>query len=242
MICFECGDYGMDLPNGCPKCGKKKENSIELDSFKQPEKFITKCQFNLIPDEYIGIKWDKNYLLVDHEDLENNINFGRYLEQCQKFHEIFENGQIVNKSFYIYSPPSFGKDILAFSCMQFAQKVGRTVAPFLDTMDVKRLLVLGAENPKYKILGRIDYDSYLTSEVVFVTVTKTTYLKEAYTTILELLSKRSRLGLPTYIVSEYSIEDLSKDSPDFSRNKFLNVSVNVNSLKYPAVVGFNSVR
>lgn len=240
MICSVCGDYG--LPDGCPDCGKTDSPSIELKEFKKPEKFITRCEFNLIPHEYIGIKWDKNYLIADHEDLVNNIGFQRFIDQCSKFHQVFENGQIVNMSFYFYAPPGFGKDVLAFSCMQFAQKVGRKVAPFLDTTDVKRLLILGAENPTYKVLGRIDYDSYLSSEVLFVTVTKTTYLKEAYMTLVELLSKRSRLGLPTYILSEYSVEDLTKDSVGYSKLKFMNDSLNVNELKYPAIAGFNSLR
>lgn len=240
MICEVCGDYGM--PNGCPKCGKDDAPSIDLNEFKKPEKFITRCEFKLIPHEYIGIKWDKSYLLVDHEDLEKNVSFLRFVEQCEKFHDIFANGQLVNKSIYFYAPPGFGKDVLAFSCMQFAEKCGRTVAPFLDTTDVKRLLILGAENPKYKVLGRIDYDSYLSSEVLFVTVTKTTYLKEAYTTLIELLSKRSRLGLPTYILSEYGVGDLTKDAVGYSKNKFLNASVNVNELKYPAIIGFNNLK
>lgn len=236
MICEICGDYGQ--PDGCPKCGKDSTPSIDLAEFKKPEKFITRCEFKLIPHEYIGLKWDKNFLMVDHEDLENNNSFLRFLDQCEKFHSIFENGQLVNKSFFIYSPSGFGKDVLAFSCMQFADKVGRTVAPFLDTTDVKRLLVLGAENPNYKVLGRIDYDSYLSSEVLFVTVTKTRYLKEAYITLVELMSKRSRLGLPTYVLSEYGIEDLTKDVEGPSKHAWLKPSVRINELKYPAIIGF----
>lgn len=241
-ICLECGGYGKEDPNGCPKCGVKSRNKIEVTQMKNPKVFIDKCEWNLIPEEYIGNEWDKNCLLVAHDKHENNPNFLKFLAMCEKFHTAFKNGKLVNKSIYFYAPPSFGKDFLAFSCMQYAERSGYKVAPFLDTIDVKRLLILGAENPKYKILGKIDYDKYLTSDVVFVSVTKTRYLSEAYETLLELLSKRSRLGLPTYILSEYSIEDLSKFSVnDFNKNKFLKVSVHVNELKYPAVIGFNAL-
>lgn len=241
-ICLECGGYGKDTDEGCPKCGKKSRNNIDLTQMKKPRSFINKCGWNLIPEEYIGTEWDKNCLLVAHEKFENNPNFRRFLDQCEKFHEIFKNGKLVNKSILFYAPPSFGKDFLAFSCMQLASNVGLKVAPFLDTSDIKRLLILGSERPTYKVLGRIDYDEYMTSDVVFVSVTKTRYISEAYETLLDLLSKRSRLGLPTYILSEYSLEDLSKDNPnEFNRNKFARVSVHVNELKYPAVIGFNAL-
>lgn len=238
--CYECGGYGKT--GGCPKCGKDDSPTIDLEEVKQPEKFISKCEWNLIPQEYIGIEWQRQYLEVDHEAHLANPNFRAFLDQCEKFHNVFKNGKLVNKSVLFFAPPVFGKDFLAFSCMQYADKAGFRVAPFLDTTDVKRLLILGGENPKYKILGRIDYDKYLTSEVVFVTVTKTPYIEEAYETILELLSKRSRLGLPTYILSEYSEEELSKRHYNkFNRNKFSNVSVRINELKYPAVIGFNAL-
>lgn len=240
-ICFECGGYGKE-GDGCPKCGKKSRNSLDVVQMKNPKAFIKKCQWNLIPEEYIGVEWDKHCLLVYHEKYEHDVNFKRFLEQCEKFQSIFKNGKLVNKSVLFYAPPSFGKDFLAFSCMQLASNAGLKVAPFLDTADVKRLLILSAERPDYKVLGRIDYDEYITSDVVFVSVTKTRYVAEAYETLLELLSKRSRLGLPTYILSEYSLEDLSNSNPNkFNRNKFINVSIHVNELKYPAVIGFNTI-
>lgn len=237
-ICMTCGGYGFE--GGCKDCGKDSTPSIELAEITSPEKFVRKCEWNLIPHEYIGLKWDKAYLEAEYGDKVKNLNVARYLDQCHKFHEVFMNGKILNKSFYFFAPPRFGKDILAFSCMQFAQKNGLSVAPYLDTMDVKRLMVLGAENPKYKILGRINYDDYITSDVLFVTVTKTSYLKESYFTILELLSKRSRYGLPTYFMSEYSIEDLTRDCPDVFKDKLLKESIHVNELKYPCIAGFNN--
>ena len=237
IICTMCGGYGK--PGGCDKCGKDSNPSIELSKQKLPEKFIDSCRWNLIPDEYIGIDWGKGYLLSSYEEYENDVNFKLFLDQCEKFHEIFKNGKRVNKSFFLCAPPEFGKDTLAFSCMQYAKKNGFTVAPFLDTTDVKRLLILGGERPEYKVLNRVNFDDYVTSEVVFVSVTKTQYVKEAYITILELLSKRSRLGLPTYIMSEYPLDVLTKDTPNkFNVNKFKKATVRVNEMKNPAVVEF----
>lgn len=235
--CIKCGNYG--LPGGCPNCGKDSTKKLELRTMTNVNKFIKKCEYSLIPEEYIGIEWKAEHLMSDHDSLIDDPSFTRFLNQCKKLHDSFVNNSIINKSVYIFSPPLFGKEILAFSCMQHAMANGLTVAPYLDTIDVKRLLVLGAERPEYKIYGRIDYDRYLTSDVVFVSVTHTSYLNEAYQTLLELISKRSRLGKTTHIISECSLEDLTKQSPKHLKTRWENVSsLGINQLKYPVVIGY----
>lgn len=235
--CTVCGDYGKD--GGCPKCGRDSDKPIDLGTIKNVDRFISKCEYNLVPQEYIGIEWKREYLEAEHENLSKNINFKAFLDRLDKFHNSFKIGNPINKSVFIFSPPRFGKERLAFSCMQLAISKGLKVAPYLDTLDLKRLIVLGGENPKYKLYGRIDYDKYITADVLFVSVTHTRYLSEAYGILVELCTKRSRLGLPTYIISEYSIEELTSNTNEYIANKWKDVSsLNINELKYPVVIGF----
>lgn len=236
-VCISCGDYGKD--GGCPKCGKDSSTPIDLGTISNVDKFINKCEFSLIPEKYIGIEWQREFLESDHDDLCSNISFRRFLDFCTKFHESFKLGIPTNKSTYIFAPPRFGKEWLAFSCMQMALSKGLKVAPYLDTLDLKRLIILGGENPSYKLYGRIDYDKYIVSDVLFVSVTHTRYFKEAYGILVELMTKRSRLGLPTYVISEYSIEELTEGSNKYVSGKWTDSSaLGLNEMKYPVVAGF----
>ncbi len=59
------------------------------------------------------------------------------------------------------------------------------VAPLLDNLEVKRLLVLAAEAPAEIVLG-IPYEEYVNADVVFITITK----KQHIVTALIRLYKR----------------------------------------------------
>jgi len=236
-VCSICGDYGIE--GGCPSCHKDSSTPIDLSVVKNVDSFINKCEWSLVPQEYIGVEWRREFLESEYDSLSSNGNFKRFLESCNKFHQSFKSGNPVNKSVFIFAPPRFGKERLAFSCMQMAINKGLKVAPYLDTLDLKRLIILGGENPSYKLYGRIDYDKYITSDVLFVSVTHTRYFKEAYGILVELITKRSRLGHPTYVISEYSLEELTSSSNKYVSNRWTEVSsLGLNELKYPVVIGF----
>ena len=165
--CLDCGDYGKPGEEGCPRCHKRSDTPIALDTVQNVDRFIDKCEYSLVPQQYIGIEWNRSFLESEHDELSNNKNFNRFLDSCTKFHESFKNGNPMNKSVYIFAPPRFGKEKLAFSCMQLSLNNGLTVAPYLDTLDLKRLIILGGENPSYRLYGRIDYDKYVVSDVLF---------------------------------------------------------------------------
>ena len=161
------------------------------------------------------------------------------LSGCEKLHESFVNGNPIAKSVYLFAPPRFGKEYLVFSCMQLALSHGLSVAPYLDTIELKRLLVLGGENPKYKLYGKINYDDYMISDVVFVRVTNTSYIRDSYNNLLELISRRSRMGKATYIISELTLNELTVNANPYIANSWSEVSsVGLNELKYPVVIGF----
>lgn len=235
--CLKCGDYGIE--GGCPRCGKDSRNVIELETMKNVESFVNDCETTYIPHKFIGVLWNKHVLDVDHERYSNNPNFRKFISGCEKLHESFVNGNPIAKSVYLFAPPRFGKEYLVFSCMQLALSHGLSVAPYLDTIELKRLLVLGGENPKYKLYGKINYDDYMISDVVFVRVTNTSYIRDSYNNLLELISRRSRMGKSTYIISELTLNELTVNANPYIANSWSEVSsVGLNELKYPVVIGF----
>lgn len=240
--CFTCGNEGFK-DKVCPSCGRKPRISsfnLEKRDSEDVKEFVTKIDAFGVPDNYRGICWSKEVLLKTKSSLHNDYNFVRYADQLEKIHGIFANGVISPKSAIIIAPADFSKMTFAFSCMQHALDHGLSVAPMLDTIELKRLLVLSAENPNYKLFGKISYDDYVMSDVCFVTVTKLKQREYAYETIQEILDRRTRRGLGTFILSRFDLDEISRR--DYA-NQFeaITSSTAKDNYKYPAVVRYKSI-
>ncbi|GAA0101701.1 hypothetical protein UT300012_24160 [Paraclostridium bifermentans] len=237
--CRTCGGKfdARYIETPCPSCGNtygapKPETLIENKEFVQKAKDLT------IPEQYIGRIWDKQVLLKDKEDDATNRHFNRFVTQLERIHSIFENGLLPAKSAIIVAPPKCSKAVWAYSCMQLAVGKGFSVAPILDTIELKRLLVLAGEKPTTKLYGGINYDEYMTSDVVFVTVTKTEYAYDAWKVILEILDRRSRRGLPTFILSRYDVKTMSRYDYNKQFDHVVDFNGNENPLKYPVIIQY----
>lgn len=258
--CFTCGNTGL-VGKVCPECGHPpagiKENEIpEMHSFNQVKSntettLVEKESAEIIQPCYKGIFWDKRKLENDNTeklgekyDLDGRKNdrlFVRFLDQLSKMHGIFRDGGIPNKSVYIIAPPGYSKTIFAYSCMQHAEANGYSVAPLIDTVELKRLLILASEKLDYKLYGRFTYDDYMTKDVVFITVTHTYYRYDAYSVLDELINRRARLGLATFILSRYSLNTLYKWDRYNSLDSLKNSS-SKDGMKYPAVIAYMEPR
>ena len=110
------------------------------------------------------------------------------------------------------------------------------MAPLLDTCEVKRALILACENPRYQINKYLSYEDYIYSDVMFITVTKLYVKNEAYQVIEEILDRRSRKGLSTFILSRASLEDISARDikGDFKAIK----TDGLDDCKYPAIIRY----
>lgn len=238
--CFTCGgEYHPDyLDNPCPECGRIY-GKISLEEKKDDKEFITKAKNLDIPGEYIGVKWSKEILLKNKSEEASNRNFIRFVDQLDKVQTLFDVGRIPAKSAMIIAPSGYSKVTWAYSCMQLALEHGFSVAPILDTIELKRLLILASENPKYKLYKTVDYDDYILSDICFVTVTKTDFCLDAWRVILEIIDRRSRKGLPTFIISRFDIETISKRDYEGHFKSFVDYNGNQNSLKYPAIIKYD---
>lgn len=235
--CIECG--GLGLSGGCSKCGV---NSDKLNiKEEKKEQFISKARYSSIPDQYIGKVWSKSVLLDNNPQRDNDLRFKRFCDNLDKLHSKFSQGEFYNKSVFISAPSRTSKSVFSYSCMQFALKAGYSVAPILDTLELKRLLVSSAYNDKFKINKFITYDEYITKDIVFIFITKSDYYTDSFTTILDILSRRSRLGLPTFILSKFTLKEISQDSVDKNYSQLTEVFSGEDSLKYPVILEYKEV-
>lgn len=232
--CYTCGGHGLK-GRECPECGLKP-NSMNLD--KKPEEakqLVVMAEKCLIPREYMGVEWNEERLRNTHKERANDQLFLRFVAQLDKIHNIFASGRIPNKSAILIAPPQHSKMVFAYSCMQNALMYGFKVAPLLDSQEVKRLITLASERPQEIVLG-IPYEEYVGADVVFITITKTTYRNGAYQIIQEMLDKRSRKGLPTFFLSRYNMATLGAWDSSKTFGYLMDYNNTENSLKYPAVI------
>lgn len=240
----------------CPECGHAPAGSdsklSQMSSFSQVKAntettLVEEGSAEIVQPAYKGIFWNRRILENDNTeklpekfDIAGRYNdrlFVRFLDQLTKIDGIFKEGGIPNKSVYIIAPPGYSKTVFAYSCMQHALANGYSVAPLIDTIELKRLLVLASEKLDYKLYGRFSYDDYMSSDVVFVTVTHTYYRYDAYSVLDELINRRARLGLATFVLSRYSLKTLYKWDKLGSLDSLKNSS-SKDGRKYPSVVAY----
>lgn len=239
QICYKCG--GKGTLGGCPVCNKEKEKeTIEFTENTDVEKVIKRARFLMIPENYLGLEWSKDTIQSVKSIFKSNAYANAFFNSLEKIHNSYKNGMLYSKSVYLYSPPNSSKDIFVYSCMQFASKNGYSVAPYLDTVDAKRLVHLSAINPSYKLYNRYNYDHYINSDVMFLKVPSNEFLEYSYDTLKFIVEKRARIGLCTIMISNHSLEEISTYSMDKRQaSKWSEVpELNIDEKKYPVVAGF----
>ena len=238
--CFTCGNVGF-VDKACPTCGRRpKIGSFNFEHREDSQEFVSKIDAFGVPDNYRGICWSKEQLMHYKSNLAEDYNFLKYAEQLEKVHGIFASGMVSPKSAIIIAPASFSKMTFAFSCMQYALDAGMSVAPLLDTIELKRLLVLAAENPSYRLFGKITYDAYIMSDVCFVTVTKLKQREYAFETIQEIIDRRTRKGLGTIILSRFGLSEISRRDYG-SQFEAITSPIVSDNYKYPAIIKYTAL-
>lgn len=235
-FCTACGNLGFP-DRACPVCKREPTRKSMNFEFQDNSEFVEKIDAFGVPPMYRGILWNAEVLLNSKPDLAKNPAFLRFVKTLERVNSVFDRGVLTSQSAIIIAPAGFSKMTFAYSCIQRALDKGFTVAPLLDTVELKRLIFLASENPKYKLYNKIDYDSYVTSDVCFITVAKTQQHAWAYEVIQEILDLRARKGLGTFIISRFDLSEISKS--DYS-NSFdaLAVQGAHDDFKYPAIIRY----
>lgn len=220
--CRKCGNYGPTDPSvpECPACGRKKKSlNLEVMPEEKVQELVDTSKTLGIPPQYIGNSWSKTVFWRNNSSRRNKY-LEEFVRKLDMLHDVFADGRLPPKGCMIIAPSTYSKVTWAYSCMNHALKNGFTVAPMLDTLEANRLVVLASQKDlRYKLYNTFDYDSYISADVLFLTVTKTEQRKAAHGVIREIIDKRSRQGLVTFVLSEYSVEEISAwdDSGMFRR-------------------------
>jgi hypothetical protein len=238
--CFVCGGKGFP-DKECPSCGlKPTKGTLNLEHKENVQEFVERIDSFGVPAQYRGVTWNADTLKRSKRDKANDLMFQKYVEQLEKVNDFFVRGVLSPKSAIIIAPAGYSKMVFAFSCMQRALDNGFTVAPFLDSVELKRALILAGENPSYKINKKVSYEDYVLADVCFVTVTKMKAHEWAFEVIEELLDRRSRKGLSTFIISRFGLNEISRR--DYS-NQFdvISTAFSKDAMKYPAIIKYTDL-
>lgn len=240
--CYRCGgEYDERyIETPCPECGNiYGKQEVNLTTLIRDDKvFLDTIKSLDIPKEYANNIWTKDVLEKDKSEDKGLRNFQAFTEQLERIHNIFAQGLIPSKSALIIAPISYSKVTWAYSCMQYAVQHELSVAPMLDTVELKRLFLLSSEKPNFKMFG-LTYEDYIEKDICFVTVTKSDYVGNSWQTILDILDKRSRKGLPTFIISRYGVDAISRWDYDGQFKTLLEQGGTRNFLKYPAIISYS---
>lgn len=232
--CGRCGGVNIsDSP--CPECGLLPKSSKIKETVQDISQISDKIDSLKIPKFYLGKNWSAEMFWSSHENRRRDKLVCNFLDQMEKVHTMFKNGTIPQRSAIFIAPADYSKLIFAHSCMQYALKYGYTVAPILDTLELKRLFILSSEKPNHTYLG-LNYEDYINADILFFTVTKTEYRRAAYSVIVELLDKRSRRGKCTIGISRYTVYELSHWDVSNDFRQILKPINDIDLLKTPAII------
>lgn len=230
MICRTCEDKG--LIGGCPVC-HKVFNSVKL---KKVEVTTETLDSKSIPKDYLGVVWDKEKLIANHQMYIENTQFKFLINQLDRMTEIFKRGEIPNQSVIIIAPRSMSKVTFAFSCMQLAISNGYSVCPLLDNTQIKRINRLSSDNPTSWCLKNYPtIEEVLTADVLFMTVDNDNYAT-ALRTIESIMEKRSRLDKATFVLTRYSLDKMSQFEKHDEYETLMDRTRSFNNKKYPIII------
>ena len=235
--CFTCGNKGF-LDRACPSCGRAPVKlSMNLDKREDVDGFVKEITLVGIPQQYQGVIWSPDILKDMKPEKEKDYAFKRFVTGLEKVNNIFANGMIPSKSAIIIAPAGYSKMTFAYSCMQRAVDNGFTIAPILDSVEIKRFLTLAGDNPQYKLFKSLSYDDYIMADVLFMTVTKLPAREWAFQAIQELIDRRSRRGLSTFVLSRYQLSEIS--GKDYSQQfSAIATAFSEDTMKYPAIIRY----
>lgn len=200
--CKRCKDKGVILENGrpvkCPECsvGTKKVLLGEDEVEKRIE--------GIIPEKYRGIIFEpdklKNSSMIE-KHIKDNPEFDYYIEMITALYNKINAGEVLPYSLIIMAPQNLGKTHLVYACLNAAVRCGKTIAPYLDTLEIYDLIARGGREDK-EVLGLIEG-----ADVCFMKLPAGLTTNVMSTQTLKLMvDRRARKGLASIVTSRFPIK------------------------------------
>lgn len=186
--CLKCGGtHKLISGEPCPDCIQEIGfDSIDLIGLE-------------VPEQYVGLKFDKSYLAGYME-----LEYGEYLEELSRN---IINTRLTSKNIFISSPMDRGKSVFAYYCMQALYRKGLSVFPYLDILEIRRLMFEADNYGKTDFADelRVSLKSLYEVPYLFVRVPLgKTY--NVYDSLVLLIQRRVRRGKSTIILSQENWE------------------------------------
>lgn len=223
--------------DGCPKCSKSTAQRPAVSTVSE-----ALIESIAVPEQYKDSHWNEKIIREDYLGLAESPGFNSYLQKLSRVHEIFAGGDIPRQSLIVMAPRRFGKITWAYACMRQALDHGYTVSPLLDNTQYLRLNVLCSERPNSRYIKKLGYqiEDIDFADVVFITVDKANWAC-SFRTIDALIDKRSRLGKPTFVISRFSMVEMTRsDSFDNAATGIVDITRRNNIVRYPSIIECSS--
>lgn len=203
--CSTCHDKGFYIDHGeVHKCTNCKSYFIKNDV--QSELVEEKSDELQIPTIYRNMPFTKDKLLTSESidaAIRQKVDFKYYAKELERLLDYYKLGIKLDKSYIIMSPQGTGKNNFVYSCMEAALKKGLSVAPYLDT---EELLVMRMTSP-------LQFKELIRKDVLFVKAL-VSYLDIEDTEMIKyIVDKRSRLDLPTVVISRFNMKYIGSIEP-----------------------------
>lgn len=220
--CHKCNNEGME--GGCPRCGRTPRSVVAHATLN------LELPADIIPSSYQGMVWEKPVA----DDLP--LHLRQFDDALERVYNMFLSGKIPKFSMFIGAPPKSDKNKFAYCCMQtaFAQKF--SVAPLLSTADWRRLQKVSQINPFYKLYGKYQWDTLISLDVVFMFVDHSDERFDEIPLMKSVLDTRAAFELPTFIISDYQLNELV---PRYDKESYLaihNPADKRDYFRYPVVI------
>lgn len=221
-VCHTCGGYGKE--GGCPKCGltPRKNATVKSLSLDLP--------LDVIPETYKGKLWEPM------QTQSESLAFTDFDNKLVRVQEEFLNARIPKFSMFIAAPPKYGKRMFAYACMQTALVQSFSVAPLFTSADWRRLYKVSQMNPFYKLYDKYKWDDLISRDVLFLSVDHSDDRFDVISLLRDILDTRSGFSKPTFILSDYKLEDLVPRWGDASYNAIYNPNDKRDFLRYPVII------
>jgi hypothetical protein len=243
--CFDCGNEGpSEEDKVCPGC-KREYAGLGLEH--KPEEFLTgfieKSNKLGIPSHYVGNEWSRDMFAatygIPQEARENETHpLMVYLQKLHNIHEVFKRGELPPASAMILADVGTSKATWVHSCMSHALANGYTVAPYFDTVEVNRVLNVNAQINKIHTYKGLTAEDYISRDVLFMCVTKGQHRKDAWSIIMDVLSKRSRKGLGSIITSSFGFHTLHMNDNTGTFHRLSKVGGKEDPMKFPQLISY----
>lgn len=199
-FCDGCKDTGMIIVKGkvhrCELCRNQNKSLITDDDQ------IATLQEGIVPERFRDMIFDKEKVLNDGRlspELRKDDMFKYYLDALNTTFNAFNINSDLKYSLLVIGPQGTGKNSFVYSCMNAAIRNGRTVAPYLDSMEINSLMM------KNDYEGTLDTLS--NADICFIKI-PTTNMIGAMRALQIIIDRRARKGLPTIVTSRFTLSYL----------------------------------